>query len=800
MPFPLVQPGDKFKPSAKLSNEVRKLINSVNGFGAGVNAGKNNSVIRVPVYNASNTVIPAGCAVSLVLDGAIRGDAYPAVIFSEGDICWGVCQTAIDPGKCGDCILSGIAAVPISGGTAGTFVKPVDDGYFVLDEEEGAPLINISGGTIGVALLGNYGRRGGGKYEGGIGIVIVGNTTGDPETINANIVGVGDIDVTGGTDGEPLAIAYTGLSSGVGYPDYVALAGATYSTALGYISDDDYDGGAIPSPSPIPQDPAIGVTHIIPVPGNRPIKYYSNGQGVLVRYAPDAGGTYHYYYDLPNELEWTPYSKGWLRISVLDDGSHASECMRLYVDGEEWSDAVAFHKGLKQKQGATAINFDVSGGTASITLTGGSGAVKVTGDGTVAVSKNNKNEIVLSAPGNIGNPDYIALAGGTASSSLGSITDEDYEDGVTEITGSTVPANPAIGVTYLLPVPANAPIKYYASADCLVRFAPYYEVNAGHYYHDLSESLEWTPTVGGWLRISVLDDGSHSGDCVRVYVDGESYSDALPLYKCSGFSGGGATGINSAVSGGTAASITLTGGTGSVIIEPANANVTIDGSTNGRIRISATGGGGSGFFPAWSNTGHTDVLPISSSTWGSGYVANADGWIFACAYFDPAADRMRYKCYDAHVVVDGGAMKVAELKLPSGTAFIKIEGSSTKYYREPGDDWSSDPYAEHPYYSYFAWSAGGSVIYTNSVTPVVGDSTYIYDDVDDEFDDNHADVDDTNSAAYAVGVGSGITIPVRAGATIYYVVTADGNAFYSRFSPPPCFCVFYSSNPPTPAS
>jgi hypothetical protein len=224
----------------------------------------------------------------------------------------------------------------------------------------------------------------------------------------------------------------------------------------------------------------------------------------------------------------------------------------------------------------------------------------------------------------------------------------------------------------------------------------------------------------------------------------------------------------------------------------------ISGVTNGVYSISATGGSGSGFIPAWSNSGHTDVLPISSSTWGSGYVANADGWIFACAYFDPAEDRMRYKRYDAHVVVNNGSMKVAELKLPSGTAFVKVENSSTKYYRKPSEDWSYDPYAQNPYYSYFAWQAGedGPIIYTASVTPVIGDSTYTYNDVEEEFVETQNDVDDTNSAAYAVGVGSGLTVPVRAGATIYFIATADGAAINNRYATPYCFCVFYSSNPP----
>ena len=720
MPFSLVQPGDKFKPSATLSNAVRRHLNEASGFGAGTNAAKNVHIIRVPVFNTTESTIAAGKAVSLQLDGDMRGDAYPIVAYDEDYPCFGVSLSAIESGKIGDCVLSGIAVVEITGGTEGAYLKPVEGGGFELGSE-GVQIINVSGGTNAVVLLGDfYARR---EYEAGQGInsdLITGGT------VALNLVGDGsNITVTpvvGSTNGQ-MQVTFTGSTSGGGGLDIPPYSSLTF-------------GGGAP-------DYGLGHTFILAVKAGD-VGFYDDGGGAVGKWTNKSGTSTQY---ISGGTAYHATEDGWLRISVVDNGLAPGACLGFYSS------------------------------------TGGFPLYKY---GSFSVS-------------GIGYPDYIALAGGTASNSLGTITDDEYEEGVTPVPGpSTPPQNPKLGITSFLPVPAGTPIKYYASTAVLVRFAPV--SGGGHYYYDLSNELEWTPNCAGWLRISILDDGSHSSDCFRLYVGGVQWSDAVPLYKCGTFQGG-ATGITSTVTGGTtAASITLIGGTGFVIVEPANANVFIDGSTNGRIRIGATGGSGSGFIPAWSNSGHTDVLPISSSTWGSGYVANADGWIFACAYFDPAEDRMRYKRYDAHVVVNNGSMKVCELKLPSGSAFIKIAGSNAKYYREPGDDWSQDPYAEHPYYSYFAWSAGSSVIYTSSVTPVIGDTTYIYDDVDDEFDDNQAEVEDTNSAAYAVGVGSGITIPVRAGATIYFIVTADGNAFYSRYSAPPCFCVFYSSNPPTPAS
>jgi hypothetical protein len=440
------------------------------------------------------------------------------------------------------------------------------------------------------------------------------------------------------------------------------------------------------------------------------------------------------------------------------------------------------------------LSATVDGGTATVSLSGSTSTVKITGGTNATITSGENGEIVLNASGGgdgIGYPDYIALAGGTASNALGTITDDDYEEGVTPVPGpSSMPQNPKLGITYFLPVPAGAPIKYYASAAVLVRFAPV--SGGGHFYYDLSNEMEWTPNSDGWLRISILDDGSHSSDCIRLYVGGEEWSDAVPLYKCGTFQGG-ATGINASVSGHTA-SITLTGGSGSVKMV-GSGSVQISGGSNGEVIIhgSTSGGGGGGFYPAWSTTGHTDVIPITDGS-GQGYTANADGWLFACAFFDPLEDRLKFKTYDAHVVVGNAPMKIAELKLPGGTPFIKV--GNVKYTRDADEDWSSNPYAEHPYYSYFAWSANDTTIYTSNVAPDVGETTYTYDYEDEEFVDTEQEVQETNAATFAVCMGSGSPIPVKAGSVIKYVVTADGRTFYSRRTPPPCFCVFYSSNPP----
>ena len=190
------------------------------------------------------------------------------------------------------------------------------------------------------------------------------------------------------TGGVPLYKYGSSSTGGIGYPDYVALAGGTASNSLGTITDEEYD-GTTPSAASMPQNPKLGITHIIPVPANAPIKYYSSFS-CLVRFAPEAGGSGHFYYDLSNELEWTPNCKGWLRISILDDGTHESDCIRLYVGGENWSDAVAMHKcGSFGNNGATGIASSISGGTVTISLSGGAGSVKLKPGNNISIDGSN---------------------------------------------------------------------------------------------------------------------------------------------------------------------------------------------------------------------------------------------------------------------------------------------------------------------------------------------------------------------------------------------------------------------------
>lgn len=148
-----VKPGEAFKPSASLSNDVRHMLNRLNGFGGGPITAGNPGVVRIPVYNTTSAVLSEGKAVSIDISGIIAGECYPAIAFSDEMPCYGVLAKDLNPAEVGDCILSGLAAVQIASTPAtGNYATPGAGGVFTRGDE-GVPIVNISG-TAAVVMLG----------------------------------------------------------------------------------------------------------------------------------------------------------------------------------------------------------------------------------------------------------------------------------------------------------------------------------------------------------------------------------------------------------------------------------------------------------------------------------------------------------------------------------------------------------------------------------------------------------------------------------------------------------------------
>jgi len=158
--YPDVTPGTPVSFSASRETAINRLLNQADSFKTGVIHAKSQNVVRVQVWNSTQTAFAAGQAVQIDVSGSLCGNAFPAVNFASVDAPFGVCANGIAPNAIGDLIFSGPSAVTISG-TTGSYAKPVSGGTFTRGNE-GVKILNLSGGTNAVILLGDYEKPSGG--------------------------------------------------------------------------------------------------------------------------------------------------------------------------------------------------------------------------------------------------------------------------------------------------------------------------------------------------------------------------------------------------------------------------------------------------------------------------------------------------------------------------------------------------------------------------------------------------------------------------------------------------------------
>ena len=148
--FPDVSRGDTFQPNTLLSNNVRHIVNAMNGFSAKpmLAAG---GMIRIQVYNNTSSEIAAGTAVNFSGDGTLCDEAVPAEPLQDASKPWGVVVNPLAAKAMGSCILCGPANVALSG--TGDYAEPSAASPATFTRgATGAPVIFASGGK-GVILL-----------------------------------------------------------------------------------------------------------------------------------------------------------------------------------------------------------------------------------------------------------------------------------------------------------------------------------------------------------------------------------------------------------------------------------------------------------------------------------------------------------------------------------------------------------------------------------------------------------------------------------------------------------------------
>ena len=154
-----VTPGETFRPSAALSNDIRHLLNGLNGFGGKPFAANGAGTVRIQAYNATGGEIKSGTAVNFDESKRMSGDAVPMKAFSDPKKPWGVVTQRLQANEVGDCFISGPVMVSLAG--SGDYAQPTAGNPSVFTRgAEGAPVLWASGGkgllNLGAGTPENY--------------------------------------------------------------------------------------------------------------------------------------------------------------------------------------------------------------------------------------------------------------------------------------------------------------------------------------------------------------------------------------------------------------------------------------------------------------------------------------------------------------------------------------------------------------------------------------------------------------------------------------------------------------------
>ncbi len=157
--FPIVNPSDKVRHSARRENALTELLNRNGMMTPGKSFRFGVRTLRMPVYNSGAATLPAG-AVAFGPNNGFQEDAIPVIALSDPDALYGILTEPLEPNAYGDAIVAGVAAVRLSAALpAGTkFVEPGDGGSFKAASGGRAQVIASQGNTA-LVLLGGAGAE-----------------------------------------------------------------------------------------------------------------------------------------------------------------------------------------------------------------------------------------------------------------------------------------------------------------------------------------------------------------------------------------------------------------------------------------------------------------------------------------------------------------------------------------------------------------------------------------------------------------------------------------------------------------
>lgn len=160
--YTFVKPGDQFRPSAKLENEVRRFFNGGATISGGKSKAGSTNNIRISAMNETDTAIPSGAAVAIYHND--EKDYFYIELATATDDFWGITVGIIPPDSSGTVVVSGIVNALISPGD-GDFVVP-NNGVLMRSTSGNARVLyggNFANDAPGMVLLGG---ASGGDYNG----------------------------------------------------------------------------------------------------------------------------------------------------------------------------------------------------------------------------------------------------------------------------------------------------------------------------------------------------------------------------------------------------------------------------------------------------------------------------------------------------------------------------------------------------------------------------------------------------------------------------------------------------------
>ena len=307
-------------------------------------------------------------------------------------------------------------------------------------------------------------------------------------TINCTLSGGRDIQIT-----PQGLINYTGSGGGgticgsFNYPDYYNLRNDDYTIPCG-----------------------IGISYLLPVQKNKNIGFYTDaGNGYAFgTFASSLGTEDGYRFHMANGETYVPSTDGWVRLSVFDDGTHNGSCLRftdnIFSNPFDWTHSATplyrFH------------NLSGAGGVAS--------AIEYTGVSPIVVN-NDTHQISFSGtipgPGGqcsgLGHPDYEQL--------------RNENSAYANVSGQ--------GISFLLPVEKGQSYEFYApngNGKVIGTYAASLETGLNPHRRDgIANGISFVPEENGFVRISVFDDGTNQGQCLKFYKNKSQNTTGMPLYR-----------------------------------------------------------------------------------------------------------------------------------------------------------------------------------------------------------------------------------------------------------------------------